>query len=1044
MELTARSPESRDQSDILIVDDVPENVQLLYDVLDERGYDVRRTINGPQALNAARTDPPDLILLDIMMPGMDGFEVCSQLQADPATAEIPIIFLSALDQSFDRVRAFEVGGRDYITKPFHLEEAIARIENQLTIARQQRQLQQEIRDRRAIEIALRSRENQYRTLVETAQGVIWAVDAQGRYTFVNQAAKQAYGYEPEEMIDRSFTDFLLPSEIPKQLSIFRELLHKKSFSHFQNINVAKSGKLVHLLCNAVTLYDPHGNVAGITGTSTNITLLKQAELLQQTHNRILTLTVSGAPLREILYTLTQQVDRLASSLRASIWLVNPEDGSLRPYVGAKLPPSVFDNLAPDVIACATEETLRRRTIIDDIESDPAWEPYRDWMLSQGIQACWSEPIVSQDGQTLGKFVLYLTQARSPSCKEEEIQTTVARQTAVAIEHKYTENALRQSEQLLRESQRLAKVGGWWLDCRTGKVVLTEQVYRIYELDNCQVEPKLENWDFYLSVFPDEARSQLEGAFQRLLKWGEPYDLEVPLVTAKGNPRWIRTTAQAIRNDSEVIEAIGSLIDISDRKHDEQRLRQREASLQEAQQLGKIGSWSYDVISGKIEWSDEAFRIYGLDPEGEEPSYPQLLSLVHPDDRDEFQHNVTHAISAGREYEHEVRLIRPDGSIVYTLGRGRVQRDKSGRVVHLFGIVQDISDRKLVEESLRIQSQRERTLNEVIRAIRQSLELSEIFATAVREIGELLQVQRVDIVQYLPKLHQWIYVAEYLQDNSAPNYLKRTLPDRNNASVQQLRHQEMVFIDDLDTIDDSIDRSLDPNHSSWLLVPLKLDSRLWGCLSLARDRPCPLWQDADVRLAQTVADQLAIAIQQSELYSRVQHANQELERLATLDGLTQVANRRRFDDYLEREWRRLARERSPLALIMSDVDFFKCYNDTYEHQAGDECLKQVAATLNQAIQRAADLVARYGGEEFAAILPNTDLDGAYHIAETVRAQVEALQLEHRHSEVSAFVTLSLGVASQIPDPNGSPASLIRLADQALYRAKQQGRNRVVCL
>lgn len=152
---------SATKGDILVVDDIPENLHLLYTMLTESGYEVRRVINGKLALSAVETDPPELILLDIMMPGMDGYEVCRRLKASPQTQDIPIIFISAKGEVFDKVKAFELGGVDYITKPFQVEEVIARIENQLTIIRQQQQLktqnlhlQQEVRTRLAREQAL--------------------------------------------------------------------------------------------------------------------------------------------------------------------------------------------------------------------------------------------------------------------------------------------------------------------------------------------------------------------------------------------------------------------------------------------------------------------------------------------------------------------------------------------------------------------------------------------------------------------------------------------------------------------------------------------------------------------------------------------------------------------------------------------------------------------------------------------------------------------------------------------------------------------------
>lgn len=174
---------------------------------------------------------------------------------------------------------------------------------------------------------------------------------------------------------------------------------------------------------------------------------------------------------------------------------------------------------------------------------------------------------------------------------------------------------------------------------------------------------------------------------------------------------------------------------------------------------------------------------------------------------------------------------------------------------------------------------------------------------------------------------------------------------------------------------------------------------------------------------------------------LQDANLELERLASLDSLTQISNRRRFDGYMAQEWLRLAREQQWLSLILFDVDYFKAYNDFYGHQQGDECLFLIAQTAARVVGRPADLVARYGGEEFAVVLPNTQRRGAIAIAKKLQQAVLALQIEHQRSLVNDYVTISLGVASLIPSIIESPDMLIAHADLALYGAKQNGRNQL---
>ena len=177
----------------------------------------------------------------------------------------------------------------------------------------------------------------------------------------------------------------------------------------------------------------------------------------------------------------------------------------------------------------------------------------------------------------------------------------------------------------------------------------------------------------------------------------------------------------------------------------------------------------------------------------------------------------------------------------------------------------------------------------------------------------------------------------------------------------------------------------------------------------------------------------------EVTRQLQKANQMLERLSMHDGLTDVANRRYFDQYLEKEWRRAARANAPVSLLMIDIDHFKKFNDRYGHQRGDECLKRVAQALKMETKRTQDFIARYGGEEFAAILPQTDNDGAVALAHKLCTRIEELNIKHEASDAGTRVTISIGVATLCSTPSQSCEMLLHAADQALYTAKERGRN-----
>ena len=220
-----------DREDILVVDDKPENIRLLSVMLKEQGYKVRKAIDGEMALQAVEIALPDLILLDITMPGLNGYQVCQHLKADQKTAEIPIVFISALDEVFDKVKAFAVGGVDYITKPLSEEEVLVRVETQLKIRRLQQelhfkntQLQQEIRDRVSAESALRMSEECFSTAFNANPNPITITSLQdGKHILVNQSFLEVTGYKEKEVIGYTAVDLNLWVNLEARQQLFKQL-----------------------------------------------------------------------------------------------------------------------------------------------------------------------------------------------------------------------------------------------------------------------------------------------------------------------------------------------------------------------------------------------------------------------------------------------------------------------------------------------------------------------------------------------------------------------------------------------------------------------------------------------------------------------------------------------------------------------------------------------------------------------------------------------------------------------------------------------------
>jgi len=390
------------------------------------------------------------------------------------------------------------------------------------------------------------------------------------------------------------------------------------------------------------------------------------------------------------------------------------------------------------------------------------------------------------------------------------------------------------------------------------------------------------------------------------------------------------------------------------------------------------------------------------------------------------------------------------------------------------LIEDISQAEGKRERQEQESKGDRLLRGMIEKIRQSLALEEILQSTVDELQALLEIDRAFIYYFNPDWSGTVVVEAlnapwdsildqpidpfYSKDQIAL-YQKGQYSQINPLEAAELPEADRQFLSKLEVrsqlvfpIQLGIPLTLPPQNTPFKLgqsnLPitspqhLPCDTYLWGLLIIHQCHQSRHWEPWETQLLKDISSHLSIAIQQSQLYEQLKEANQELKQLADSDSLTQLSNRRRFEQVLQKEWRRLAREKSPLGLILCDIDYFKLYNEAYGYLSGDFCLQLIADAVRQALKRPADLVARYSAEEFAVLLPHTDLLGSAHVANMIQNNIVNLDLEHKTSPVAPNVTLSIGVAALIPRIDSQPQLLLELACYVLDQAKHNGHNRIV--
>ncbi|HQQ69697.1 MAG TPA: diguanylate cyclase, partial [Alicycliphilus sp.] len=387
------------------------------------------------------------------------------------------------------------------------------------------------------------------------------------------------------------------------------------------------------------------------------------------------------------------------------------------------------------------------------------------------------------------------------------------------------------------------------------------------------------------------------------------------------------------------------------------------------------------------------EIYGFTPEQLQADAAPVFARIHPDDLEPVRAYIQEAARTLADWRAEYRVVLPGRGERWLSGQARPQRLEGGAVLW-HGYIHDMTDMRRQAQQLQ---ETERLLQQLINDMPVGLCMVDARRRIYFRNRRFVQHFGYEEAE-VPTLNEWAqraYPEQGYRQQAARAWSQAMAGARAHGGVIAAQPYRVTGRDGAQHVMD-------------------IGGLLFGEHFLAT------FQDRTEQQAQ------------SEL----------LHRLAYVDGLTGVANRRQFDQALQAEWRRCRRSRSPLAVLLLDIDYFKQYNDRYGHQAGDACLQAVARALRAGLARSHDLVARYGGEEFVCLLPECDAAGALHKAQELCSAVQALGLAHAGSEAAAVVTISVGVACQVPNGEGSPEALLQQADRQLYRAKGAGRNRAL--
>ncbi len=429
-------------------------------------------------------------------------------------------------------------------------------------------------------------------------------------------------------------------------------------------------------------------------------------------------------------------------------------------------------------------------------------------------------------------------------------------------------------------------------------------------------------------------------------------------------------------------------------------RETAEQLQLALKGADLGLWDWDVRRDHFDRNDTVVQQLGYAPNELGNGGPAWRALLHGEDTARLLAAIEdHSRRDTAAYECEYRVRHKDGRWVWLLSRGKiVERDEFDNPVRMTGTHMDLTLRK----------QAEAEAERVAQMLRRTGQLANIGGWELE-----LATMRLEWTEQVFRIHE-LHPATPLRLERAIDFFAPEARSTIQAAVEAGARDGTPWDLELPFITAR-------GNPRWV--------RTQGVAVCDDGRP--------VRLLGAFQDITENKLNALELH----RVNEELVRLSTTDALTQVGNRRLFDQTLKSEWKRAARRAASIALLMIDVDHFKEYNDHYGHPAGDEVLRQIARLVGDSVRRGGELVARYGGEEFVLLLPGTDLESARVVAERCRLSIADAKIEHRASSTSAWVGVSIGVASHVASSTVDSKTLVETADAALYRAKRCGRGRI---
>lgn len=567
---------------------------------------------------------------------------------------------------------------------------------------------QDITEQRRQEQALRISEERFRTAVQGANDGIWDWDIRTNEVYFSERWKNMLGYDDHELADvySEWESRLHRDDRARILSGLADYLQSRLDVYDVEFRLRKKdGAYCWIHARGKAVWDAEGRPIRMAGSHTDITERKREAALQAAEKETLELVAQGHPLREVLTFLCRAIENHAAPMLSSIMLVT-EDGA---HLSAAAGPSLSDEysrlinripIGPTVGSCGSAAYYQQPAVVCDIATDPLWNGYADVALTHGLQACWSQPILSSTGRLLGTFAAYFREPRKPQEGDIRLIERAARIAAIVIEHARSVDAVRESEERFRlmfmhepECVKTVAPDGTLLAMNPAGLRLIEAV-----------SPEAVVGRSVISLIHPDDQSAFWNVHCAALNGGAG-TLEYRVVGCEGQVRWVDTHSVPLRETEGMITAVLSVTrDITERKRLEQSARDHHDRLRLAMDIAGLAIWDWNILTNEVVWSENCEQIKRLPPGSFEGTFEAYQRLVHPEDLPGLQADIARALS-GKPYRTEHRIVPPSGEVQWLEGNGVVYRDELGRPIRMVGTVRNITERKRAEQTLRLSEER---------------------------------------------------------------------------------------------------------------------------------------------------------------------------------------------------------------------------------------------------------------------------------------------------------------------------------------------------